>query len=123
MSGGIAYALDSDGQFARRCNREMVDLEPLEAADVELVRDLLRRHVVLTGSPYAERLLRDFARVQGRMVKVMPRDYKRVLMAQTETETEARVAPRTRDRVGKPVQTRVIAGRPPSGVRAGAANG
>src|SRR5438309_580068 len=52
MSGGIAYALDSDGQFARRCNREMVDLEPLEAADVELVRDLLRRHVVLTGSTY-----------------------------------------------------------------------
>jgi len=46
-----------------------------------------------------------------------------VLMAQTETETEARVAKRTRDRVGKPVQTRVIAGRPPSGVRAGAANG
>jgi glutamate synthase (ferredoxin) len=124
MSGGIAYALDSDGQFARRCNREMVDLEPLiEAADVELVRDLLRRHVVLTGSTYAERLLRDFARVQGRMVKVMPRDYKRVLMAQTETDAEARAVKRTRERVGKAVTTRVIAGRPSTGVSAGAANG
>jgi glutamate synthase domain-containing protein 3 len=124
MSGGIAYALDADGQFARRCNGEMVDLEPLiEAADVELVRDLLRRHVVLTGRAYAERLLRDFARVQGRMVKVMPRDYKRVLMAQAETEAEARTAKRTRDRVGKPVQPRVAAGRPSPGIAAGAANG
>jgi glutamate synthase (ferredoxin) len=111
MSGGIAYALDPDGQFTRRCNREMVDLEPLiEAADVELVRDLLSRHVVLTGSPYAERLLRDFVRVQGRMVKVMPRDYKRVLMAQAEAEA-ARAAQRSRDRVPRRRQPRVIAGR------------
>jgi glutamate synthase (ferredoxin) len=117
MSGGIAYALDVDGQFARRCNREMVDLEPLsEAADVELVRDLLRRQVVLTGSAYAERLLRDFARVQGRMVKVMPRDYKRVM---AQAEAEARAAVRTRDRVSKRVEQRVVAGRPSTGVAAG----
>ena len=30
MSGGIAYVLDATGTFARRCNREMVDLEPLD---------------------------------------------------------------------------------------------
>jgi len=33
MSGGIAYVLDRDGAFAGRCNREMVDLEPLIEAD------------------------------------------------------------------------------------------
>jgi hypothetical protein len=83
---------------------------------VELVRDLLRRQVVLTGSAYAERLLRDFARVQGRMVKVMPRDYKRVM---AQAEAEARAAVRTRDRVSKRVEQRVVAGRPSTGVAAG----
>ena len=33
MSGGIAYVLDADGEFARRCNREMVDLETLVDGD------------------------------------------------------------------------------------------
>jgi glutamate synthase domain-containing protein 3 len=104
----------------------MVDLEALtEPADVELVRDLLARHVVLTGSTYAERLLRDFARVQERMVKVMPRDYKRVLMAQAAADagSEARAVKRSRDRVNKPATPRLIAGRPSKGAVAGAANG
>jgi glutamate synthase domain-containing protein 3 len=118
MSGGIAYALDPDGQFARRCNREMVDLEPLIGADVELVRDLLTRHVVLTGSPYAERLLHDFSRVQLRIVKVMPRDYKRVLMAQAEAEAQARAVKPTRDGVARRVKARVVAGRPSTDVAA-----
>ena len=40
MSGGIAYVLDAAGTFARRCNHEMVELEPLDALeDIELVRD------------------------------------------------------------------------------------
>jgi len=55
---------------------------------------------------------------------VMPRDYKRVVMAEAEAEVEeARVVKRTRDRGSKPVQPRVIAGRPSPGVAAGAANG
>ncbi len=51
MSGGIAYVLDAAGTFQRRCNTEMVDLEPLDdPADIELVRSVVERHVKYTGS-------------------------------------------------------------------------
>ena len=80
MSGGVAYVLDVDGQFARRCNREMVDLETLvEADEISLLQDLIVRHVQLTGSAYVEGLLRDWAGLQRRIVKVMPRAFKKVL--------------------------------------------
>ena len=82
MSGGVAYVLDLAGDFRRRCNPGMVDLEPLAAdADVEEVQDLLRRHVRYTGSAVAERILADWTAMQPRFVKVMPRDYKRALAA------------------------------------------
>ena len=55
MSGGIAYVLDAAGDFRRRCNLGMVDLEPLAAdEDVDEVKDLLRRHVRYTQSALAE---------------------------------------------------------------------
>jgi len=58
MSGGIAYVLDEAGNFTRRCNLGMVDLEPLvDIEDVELVKDLLSRHIRHTQSPVAARLL------------------------------------------------------------------
>ena len=82
MSGGVAYVVDIDGRFDRRCNREMVDLEPLvEPDDVDFVRVALMKHVTLTGSRYAGRLLEDWAALQRRIVKVMPREYKRALAA------------------------------------------
>ncbi len=37
------------------------------------------KHVAATGSAYAERLLADWASLQRRLVKVMPREYKRAL--------------------------------------------
>ena len=53
MSGGIAYVLDTDGSFALNCNIDMVDLERLDQPDeVALVRDLIARHVELTGSAH-----------------------------------------------------------------------
>ena len=83
MSGGIAYVLDADGTFARRCNRELVDLESLDATDDEtLVRELIGRHVRHTGSALGARLLGDWADTAGLFVKIMPRDYKRALTAQ-----------------------------------------
>jgi glutamate synthase (ferredoxin) len=92
MSGGIAYVLDSGGTFARRCNREMVDLEPLEQVDdQELVRLLIMKHVQYTGSELGARVLAEWASSVRRFVKVMPRDYKRVLQA------EARAAAAGRD--------------------------
>jgi glutamate synthase (ferredoxin) len=91
MSGGIAYVFDAEGDFKSRCNLGMVDLEPLDqAADIGVVRDLIERHVALTGSPYAARFLAEWIDVQSRFVKVMPKDYKRVLAAEVRAQAEGR---------------------------------
>jgi glutamate synthase (ferredoxin) len=91
MSGGVAYVLDRDGDFARRCNRGMVDLEPLDQAeDIQIVRDLIERHVRLTGSTFAARIAADWVATQPRFVKVMPRDYRRVLNAEARARAEGR---------------------------------
>jgi glutamate synthase (ferredoxin) len=93
MSGGIAYVLDAEGRFQRRCNREMVDLEALDAADdLELVLSLIRMHVEFTGSTLGGRVLRDWDEIMPKFVKVMPRDYKRVLTAQARAAAVGREA-------------------------------
>jgi glutamate synthase (ferredoxin) len=91
MSGGIAYVLDTAGTFARRCNPGLVELEPLDdAEDAALVQDLIGRHVRHTGSALGARLLRDWVDTARHFVKVMPRDYKRVLGAQKQAQAEGR---------------------------------
>jgi glutamate synthase (ferredoxin) len=91
MSGGVAFVLDAGGGFGLRCNLELVDLEPLAAPDdIELVRDLIRRHVLYTGSEHGARVLAAWPDVQGLFVKVMPRDYRRVLDAQAAAAAEGR---------------------------------
>jgi glutamate synthase (ferredoxin) len=93
MSGGIAYVLDVHGDFASRCNHGMVDLEPLtDGADIALVRDLIGRHVAATGSTYAAGILAGWVANQPRFVKIMPRDYKRVLRAEAQARAEGREA-------------------------------
>jgi len=85
MSGGVAFVLDEQGDFANRCNTAMVGLEPLASAeDVERVKEMLKRHQHLTGSIVAERVLGNWKALQGKFVKVMPNDYKRVLTAITK---------------------------------------
>ena len=85
MSGGVAYVLDVHGRFAQGCNMGMVDLEPLGDEDWQTVRDLVTRHVAFTRSAYAARIL-DTLGAQP-FVKVMPRDYKRVLAAIAEARS------------------------------------
>jgi len=87
MSGGLAYVLDERVEFKRRVNLGMVDLEPLvDTDDVEMVKDLLARHIRHTQSPVAARLLVDWERSQVKFVKVIPKDYKRVLAAMKKAE-------------------------------------
>jgi glutamate synthase (ferredoxin) len=82
MSGGIAYVLDSDRDFKRHCNLGMVDLEPLiEADDLDTVKNLLKRHLHYTQSTVAEHILDNWKTLQTTFVKVMPKDYKRILSA------------------------------------------
>ena len=79
MSGGIAYVYDPDGTFALRVNREMVDLDPLSDEDRAWLIERLRMHYAETESRVAERLLADVKTHLHLFVKVMPKDYKRVL--------------------------------------------
>ncbi len=86
MSGGIAYVYDGDGTFRNRLNPEMVDVDPLEDEDREWLRDTIRRHHNATGSAVASRVLHDWQVDVRRFVKVMPKDYKRVLEAASNAE-------------------------------------
>ncbi len=80
MSGGDAYVLDEEGRFVSQCNLEMVDLEPVETEDdVAGLRILLEAHLKYTGSAKAKRVLGDWDTMLPRFVKIMPREYKRVL--------------------------------------------
>ena len=90
MSGGIAYVLDPTGTFAQRCNPGMVDLETLDDEDAELVQRLIRRHVDHTASANGQAVLDGWATARPAFVKVMPRDYKRVLMAEAKARAESR---------------------------------
>lgn len=81
MSGGIAYVLDEGGELAGRCNMEMVELEALDADDEAQVFKLLSRHLLYTQSRQAGRLLDEFEARKGQIIKVMPIEYKRVLLA------------------------------------------
>ena len=60
MSGGIAYVLDEDGDFAERCNMGMVGFEAPSEADAIELRALIEEHGRRTGSPVAERVLADW---------------------------------------------------------------
>ena len=82
MSGGIAYVLDEDDDFMIHCNMGMVNLEAVETAeDVEVVKGLLTKHVQYTQSTVAEKILDNWNGYQSKFVKVMPKQYKRVLEA------------------------------------------
>jgi glutamate synthase (NADPH) large chain len=102
MSGGIAYVFDPGRALRARCNHALVDLEPLAGdEDVALVRDLITRHLRYTGSGCAERILKEWKTSRKRFVKVMPRDYKRVLQAEARARAEDR-EPAFEELVGVP---------------------
>ena len=82
MSGGIAYVLDEQGDFDIRCNQGMVDLDALEdEEDLIIVKTLLTKHVDYTQSTVARNILDHWGKYQSKFIKVMPKDYKRVLAA------------------------------------------
>ena len=115
MSGGVAYVLDEDGDFERRCNLSMVQLEPipeevaasesgeveahgrvhfnaLGKADEQVLRDMVEKHLRYTGSVRAKNILDNWARYLPKFVKVMPTEYRRALQeiaAQQNKQLEA----------------------------------
>lgn len=82
MSGGIAYVLDEAGDFHRRCNQEMVYIERLEdEEEIREVKEMIRRHAEYTESQRAWEILSLWEDVVPRFVKIMPKDYKRMIQA------------------------------------------
>jgi glutamate synthase (NADPH/NADH) large chain len=81
MSGGLAFVHDPDMMLPRRLNPEMVELEQLDEEDRRSVRELCDAHFRHTGSVVAARLLDRWEEAVTEIVKVMPRDYRRVLEA------------------------------------------
>jgi glutamate synthase (NADPH/NADH) large chain len=81
MSGGFAYVLDADGDFVKRCNPAMVDLEPVaEKSDDEAsVLRLIENHARYTGSKRAQEVLDKWPQYRARFVKVFPKEYRRAL--------------------------------------------
>lgn len=79
MSGGIAWVYNPEGTFAENCNTEMVDLDPLSVQDEEQILTLLRKHITLTGSKLAQKILNNWNEASTQFVKVFPREYKKVL--------------------------------------------
>jgi glutamate synthase domain-containing protein 2/glutamate synthase domain-containing protein 1/glutamate synthase domain-containing protein 3 len=87
MSGGIAYVLDEDGGFPSRVNTETVDLDPLDAEDLETLQRMVRNHFRYTRSAKADDVLRKWETVAPKFVKVFPRDYKRALADRIQAES------------------------------------
>ncbi len=80
MSGGIAYVYDADGDFADRCNMEMIGLEKVHAiAEVAALKEMVATHQLKTGSTVAAGLLENWEQSLEKFVKVLPKDYKRML--------------------------------------------
>jgi glutamate synthase (NADPH/NADH) large chain len=102
MSGGVAYVLDEDGNFAKRCNMAMVNLEPIPAesaasetgelethgrvhfnhlgkADEAVLRTYVEKHLGFTNSARAKKILDNWAVYLPKFVKVMPTEYRRAL--------------------------------------------
>ena len=96
MSGGIAYVLDIDGEFVKRCNAAMVDLEPVCSeleqhgklapelwhrgqADETILKGMIERHAKLTNSRRAREILEKWTDYRPRFVKIFPKEYRRAL--------------------------------------------
>jgi glutamate synthase (ferredoxin) len=87
MSGGVAYVLDEAGDFASRCNLETVMLEPLaDAREMAEMKEMIQRHATYTDSQLGWRVLARWDELASKFVRVMPKDYLRMLEAVKRAE-------------------------------------
>ncbi|MEZ5023913.1 MAG: hypothetical protein R2728_11770 [Chitinophagales bacterium] len=91
MSGGIAYIYDQRKSFMKNLNLEMVDVDPMEQEDIDFLHKMINNHSNYTNSKLANQILENWQQAVYQFVKVMPKDYKRVL-AQKAEEAEYKVA-------------------------------
>jgi len=76
MSGGVAYVLDMTNDFRVKCNQAQVYLDPIQdESELQLVHQMIEKHVQYTHSPLGERVLNSWADMSKKFVRVIPRDY------------------------------------------------
>jgi len=89
MSGGIAYVLDEAGDFPSRCNMELVGLEKLsDANEIEDLWKLIQRYQSYAKCKRAAKILGEWQNYVPKFVKVMPQDYRRVLLSLKKMESQ-----------------------------------
>jgi glutamate synthase domain-containing protein 2/glutamate synthase domain-containing protein 1/glutamate synthase domain-containing protein 3 len=89
MSGGVAYVLDEAGALPGNCNMQTVALEKLEDPDeIGEVWKMIQRHQTYTRSARAAAVLADWDRMVSKFVRVMPKDYKRMLTCIKRAESQ-----------------------------------
>ena len=93
MSGGVAYVWDRDQDFRKQCNDETYELEAvIDEADIAELKHLISRHLQYTDSPVARAILENWDSSLPQFVKVMPTDYKRVLLERARAQEKQAVA-------------------------------
>ncbi len=82
MSGGQAFVLDLEGNFEEmQCNHQIVVTEPLQDTnDIQLVKDMISKHVKYTNSNKGQEILDDFDNYKSKFIKVISPAYKDVLI-------------------------------------------
>ncbi|MBU1997953.1 MAG: glutamate synthase large subunit, partial [Candidatus Omnitrophica bacterium] len=80
MSGGIAYVYDEDKEFNLRCNKDMVLLEEINDEDKETMERLIHNHYHYTRSNKAKKIMDNFSQELEKFIKVMPIEYREVLL-------------------------------------------
>ncbi|HLY24982.1 MAG TPA: hypothetical protein VKQ72_01505, partial [Aggregatilineales bacterium] len=93
MSGGIAYVLNSDGNFNYFCNTTMVELSAvLDQDDQDFLRTYLEKHVLFTGSTVARAILDNWHSYLPKFIRILPLEYKRVLQERKLAEIDQQLA-------------------------------
>ena len=88
MSGGIAYIYDPKNIFEQHCNKEGLNLDPVETAeDISELKDLIENHYNATLSPLAQRILENWQTELPKFIKVLPEEYKQALIRIAEEQT------------------------------------
>ena len=81
MSGGIAYVLDENNTFKKRCNASELNLDPVqETQDIAQLKELIENHYNATLSQLAQRILEKWETYVPKFIKVLPEEYKQALI-------------------------------------------
>ena len=81
MSGGVAYVFDETSSFHNQCNKEMVAVDTVESdEDIKELFNLISRYNLYTESSKANRILSNWTKEVNKFVKVIPTQYKKILL-------------------------------------------